>query len=170
MNGASPTVWSKPPLWSEGSAEGRRASTAGADEPALDTVSDREIVIHALDHAEAALAAAAALRLPVTLASAPGAAAQAGPAWFKALIEAASVRHPDVTVTAILDCGDEPGAVMAALRAGLRELRFSGSDELRTKLRELGAVFHAPMKQGESLDLRSVAQPEKAVRAFLARG
>jgi Fructose-bisphosphate aldolase class-II len=132
-------------------------------------MSEREIVIHALEHAETALAAAAALRVPVTLASAPGAAAQAGPAWFKALIEAASSRHPDVTVTAILDCGDEPGAVMAALRAGLRALRFSGDDELRDKLRDLGAVFHAPAKDGESLDLRGEHQPEKAVRAFLAR-
>jgi Fructose-bisphosphate aldolase class-II len=130
----------------------------------------REIVVHSIEHAEAALAAAAALRVPVTLASAPGAAAQAGPAWFKALIEAASSRHSDVAVTAILDCGDEPGAVMSALRAGLRALRFSGSDELRTKLRELGAVFHAPAKEGERLDLRGVGQPEKAVRAFLARG
>jgi Fructose-bisphosphate aldolase class-II len=133
-------------------------------------MSDREIVVHSIEHVEAALAAAAALRVPVTLASAPGAAAQAGPAWFKALIEMASARHADVAVTAIIDCGDEPGAVMAALRAGLRDLRFSGGDALRAKLRDLGAVFHPPVKEGESLDLRGVGQPEKAVRAFLARG
>src|SRR3974390_1862641 len=89
---------------------------------------DREIIIHSLEHALAACTAAAALKVPLTLASARAAALQSGPQWFKAVIEAAAAAHPDVAVTAILDCAEEPGAVMAALRAGLSRLRFSGSD------------------------------------------
>lgn len=126
----------------------------------------REIVIHSLDHARAALAAAAALRVPVTLASAPGAAMQVGPLWFKAVIEEARAAYPQVAVTAILDCGDEPGAVMAALRSGLMTLRFSGATETQRKLAAMGACFAAAAT--ESLDLLDRRDPEAACHAFLA--
>ena len=127
----------------------------------------REIVIHSLDHAVAALAAAAARDMAVTLASAPGAAMNVGPSWFKAVIEQASERYPAVAVTAILDCGDESGAVMAALRTGLKNLRFHGVDALRTKLAEMGATFTPPAD--EVLDLLSAREPERACAAFLGK-
>src|SRR5262245_33385008 len=113
----------------------------------------REIVIHSLDHARAALSAAAALNVPVTLASARGAAMQAGPAWFKALIDEAKAMHADVALTAILDCSDEPGAVLAALRAGLTQLRFRGAAATQVKLEAMGAVFHAAPITINVLDL-----------------
>ena len=125
----------------------------------------REIVIHSLDHARAALAAAAALGVPVTLASAPDAALQAGPAWFKAVIEAACEDHPKAAVTAILDCGDAPGAVMAALRLGLAQLRFDGAAAVRAKLEGMGARFARPADQ--VLDLLEIKEAEMACTAFL---
>lgn len=132
------------------------------------TAAPKEIIIHSLAHARAALAAAAALNVPVTLASAPGAASQAGPAWFKAVIEEASAEHPNVAVTAILDCSDEPGAVMAALRTGLSQLRFSGSQTMRAKLAAMGAFFHDAPPAGDALDLLDVREPEAQCRGFLA--
>jgi fructose/tagatose bisphosphate aldolase len=129
-------------------------------------VSDREIIIHSLEHARAALAAAAALDVPVTLASAPGAALQSGPAWFKAVIDEATATHPRVSVTAILDCGRAPGAVMAALRAGMTQLRFGGTAETRAKLAAMGAVFVAP--PAATLDLLEIREPEAACHRFLA--
>ena len=129
----------------------------------------REIIIHSLDHARAALAAAAALGLPVTLASATDAALQTGPLWFKAVIDEACAAYPGVAVTAILDCGDEPGAVMAALRSGLTQLRFSGAGELRDKLTAMGAEFAAVPPAGAALDLHDQREPEAACRAFLGR-
>ena len=125
----------------------------------------REIVIHSLDHAFAALAAAKTLSLSITLASASGAATQAGPGWFKALIDQARVAYPDVALTAILDCGDEPGAVMAALRAGLSQLRFDGDDAVRQKLAAMGARFVEPATA--VLDLCDAANPAAACIAFL---
>jgi hypothetical protein len=124
-----------------------------------------EIVIHSLGHARAALAAAAACGKDVTLASAPGAALQAGPAWFKAVIEQACTAYPQVAVTAILDCSDQPGAAMAALRLGLTNLRFHGAGELREKLTGMGAVLAPPAET--SLDLREITGPETACTAFL---
>ena len=127
----------------------------------------REIVIHSLGHARAALAAAAARDAPVTLASAAGAALQAGPGWFKAMIDQASEACPQIAVTAILDCGDAPGAALAALRAGIKHLRFHGAAELRPKLAEMGAVLVDPAE--EALDLIDCAEPEAACAAFLAK-
>jgi hypothetical protein len=125
----------------------------------------REIVIHSLDHARAALAAAAACDTGVILSSAPGAALQAGPGWFKSVIEQASEAHRHVAVTAILDCGDQPGAAMAALRLGITNLRFHGAAEFRAKLEGMGAVFAPPAEA--SLDLRAVAEPQTACAVFL---
>lgn len=125
----------------------------------------REIVIHSLDHARAALAAAAACGKGATLASAPGAATQTGPGWFKAVIEQARDAYPQVAVKAILDCSDQPGAAMAALRLGLKDLRFHGAAELREKLAGMGAVFAPPAEA--SLDLGEIKEPEAACAAFL---
>ncbi len=126
-----------------------------------------EIIIHSLDHAIAALAAAEALGLPVTLASAPDAALQTGPFWFKSVIDAAAEAHPKAVFTAILDCGDEAGAVLAALRMGLKHLRFSGPDKVRAKLAAMGVDFAgAPTA---ALDLLDARDPEAACKAFLAQ-
>jgi hypothetical protein len=125
----------------------------------------REIVIHSLDHARTALAAAGARGVPVILASARGAALQTGPAWFKAVIDQAREEHPGVAVTAILDCGDQPGAVMAALRVGLKQLRFRSAAGLRPKLEAMGAIFVAP--PDSVLDLLDVKEPNAACAAFL---
>ena len=127
----------------------------------------REIVIHSLDHARAALAAAAACGKDVTLASAPGAALQVGPGWFKSVIDQAREAYPQVAVTAILDCNDQPGAAMAALRLGLKDLRFHGAAELREKLTGMGAVFAPPADA--SLDLHEITEPETACAAFLRK-
>ena len=125
----------------------------------------REIVIHSLGHARAALAAAASCGTDVTLASAPGAALQAGPGWFKEVIEQAREAYPQVAVTAILDCSDQPGAALAALRLGLKNLRFHGAAELRDKLAGMGADLAPPAEA--SLDLREFKEPETACAAFL---
>ena len=101
------------------------------------------IVVHSLEDARAALDAAATAGLPVTLESAPGAGAYAGVAWFERVIAAASAEHPHVAVSAILDCGDAPGAVLAAVR-WLKQpdrvklvLRFTGDDATATRLADI---------------------------------
>ena len=126
----------------------------------------REIVIHSLAQAVAALRAAKAIGVPVTLASAPDAALQTGPAWFKEVIATAIEAQPGVAVTSILDCGDAPATVMAALRLGITRLRFAGSDAVRAKLQAMGAEFaSAP---SAALDLLNTRDPEAVCRVFLA--
>jgi hypothetical protein len=130
-------------------------------------LSSKEIVVHSLDQARAALAAARSLNQAVTLASAPDAALQTGPAWFKTLIDQAAETCPGVAVTAILDCGDQPGAVLAALRLGLKHIRFDGPPEVCAKLTEMGAILAEP--PDSVLDLLAIREPESACRTFLGR-
>ena len=130
------------------------------------------LVLGAAD-AHAALAAAQALGCPVTLISAPAAAAHGGAAWFQALVATASASHPGVAVTAILDCADLPGLVLGALRTGVPHLRFTGPPEVAARLKALaraaGATLHDPGSfTGPCLHLRGVADPVTACREWLA--
>jgi hypothetical protein len=83
---------------------------------------ERILIVHGLGEATAALAEAQAQGRGVTLLSAPGAALYAGCGWWRALIEAARARHPDVPCIDILDCADGTGQALAALRIGLTRL------------------------------------------------
>src|SRR5260370_39504285 len=131
----------------------------------------RRIIVHSLAHARAALDAAAALGVPVTLASAAGAGGYAGPLWFKALIEAALRDHPGVSAAAVLDCGDEPGTTLGALRAGIKQVRFTGAGEVRERLAAIAAALGARIESGEAvpaLDLLDPPDPTRLCRAYLS--
>lgn len=78
------------------------------------------VVVHGL--AEATVALAEAGPDGVLLLSARGAAGSLGPGWFLTILAAAAAAHPDVPHRAALDCADQPGHALAALRAGVRLL------------------------------------------------
>jgi hypothetical protein len=79
---------------------------------------ERTVIVHGLGEAVAVLAEGRG----VTLLSAPGAALYAGCGWWRALVEAARAKYPDVPCSDILDCADGTGQAMAALRIGLTRL------------------------------------------------
>jgi fructose/tagatose bisphosphate aldolase len=136
------------------------------------TSTNRRIIVHTFAQICAALDAAAALGVPVTVASAEGAGGYAGPLWFKSLVDEARRDHPQLRVTAVLDCGDEPGTALAALRAGIKRVRFTGPAELRAKLAAIAAELGATIESEVSdkvLDLIDERDPAAACRAFLAR-
>jgi hypothetical protein len=130
----------------------------------------RRIIVHSLDHARAAVAAAAALDVPVTLVSAPGAGTYAGAPWFKALVTKAAAAFPQAAVDAVIDCGDEPGTVLAALRAGFKRVIFSGPEPARGRLAALAHAQGAVLEHGDTaaLDLLGARDAAAACRAYLA--
>ena len=135
-------------------------------------MSGKRIIIHSLAHARDALAAAAALKVPVTLASAKGAGGYVGPLWFKSLVETARAEFPEVEVAAVLDCGSEAGTILAALRHGIKRVRFTGSDTACAPLRDIAQQLGAEIETGaapDALDLRDEPDPEAAARAYLAK-
>ena len=102
----------------------------------------KAITVHSLRHAHAAASAAAAARVPILLLSAPSAAASAGPGWFSALARSASASRPDADIQPVLDCGDMPGYALAALRHGLKTIRYDGATigAIEDIARQLGAT------------------------------
>ena len=129
----------------------------------------RAIVVHSLDDARIALAAAAAVARPVRLFSAPAAAGYAGAGWFAQVTALASADFPQVQFEAVLDCGDGAGLVMAALREGLKTLRFTGPEAIAAKLSDMARASGARLIKSEipALDLRSERDPIEAARAWL---
>ena len=132
----------------------------------------RRIIVHSLEQACAAVNAAAALDVAITLESAAGAGGYGGALWWKALVAAATRDHTGPPIGAVLDCGDEPGTALGALRAGLKRVRFTGSKAMREKLAqiaaELGAAIEGDSKEA-ALDLRDARDAARLCRDFLAR-
>ena len=89
------------------------------------------IMVHSLAHAELALA----LRRPVTLLSAPGAAVYAGCLWWQQLLAEA-----DFTGLALLDCADAPGRALEALKLGLSGIVLTARPPLSPSSSEIAAA------------------------------
>lgn len=72
--------------------------------------------------------------------SAPDAGIYAGPGWWTALIEAARAAVPAARFRSALDCGNEPGAAMAAIRAGAEAVIFTGRIDVAERLSAIAAA------------------------------
>jgi hypothetical protein len=128
------------------------------------------VTVHSLAQAVAALGAAARAETGIVLLSAPGAAAYAGPAWFAEVLAVAAAEAGTAPAAAYLDCGPRPGDALAALRAGVPGVIFTGRTRFAGKLRALaharGAAFRT--ERPDSLDLLDRADPQAAVADYLA--
>jgi hypothetical protein len=109
----------------------------------------KEITIRSIEDGRAALRAAREAGIAVTLASVPAAGCSAGPGWFAALTTILRSEFPEVEFDAVLDCADEPGAALGALRAGVKRVRFAGHREAAARLADIagqrGAVVEPPV-------------------------
>jgi delta 1-pyrroline-5-carboxylate dehydrogenase len=95
------------------------------------------IVVHSLGHATAALTSAARADSRVVVASAPGAGSYAGPGWFGALIAAAREAVPKARFSALLDCGADVGAAIAAIRSDIEGVVFTGRADVARRLADI---------------------------------
>ena len=129
------------------------------------------VVVHGLDQARTALRPGRA----VTLLSARGAALFAGCGWWRALVVAAqadaSAGAGAAMVRDILDCGDAPGAAMAALRVGQRALILDTACPAFVAVAAAAATLGAAVLAGrpEALDLAERGA-ERRLTAWLDRG
>ncbi|HMD66653.1 MAG TPA: hypothetical protein VKG22_08415 [Stellaceae bacterium] len=114
------------------------------------------IIVHSLGQAIAALAAAARAGRPLALVSAPDGGGYVGPGWFEALVVVAHEAVPDARFSALLDCGDNVGAALAAIRAEIEYVVFTGprdvADRLAGLARQHGVRFETE-RSAAALDL-----------------
>jgi fructose/tagatose bisphosphate aldolase len=127
----------------------------------------KRVIVYSIDQARAALTAAAGQ--PVILMSARGMAGFMGPLWFKALVDAAATSYTDANAIAALDCADEAGTVLAALRCGFKLVRFTGPEETRARLdsiaQQLGAKVESDVA-ADTLDLLDCEDSLALCRSF----
>lgn len=127
------------------------------------------VVVFSLADALAAAAAAEAAGRPLTLVSAPAAGLAAGPGWFAALARRVGEHHPAADLIWVLDCADSPGAVLAALRAGVADIAVAPA-ALTPALEGLAAAAGARLHAGrpDAADLRGHRDAPAALARLLA--
>jgi hypothetical protein len=123
---------------------------------------EARIVIHSLFHATAALTASARAGCPVVLVSAPAAGGYVGPGWFKALVAAAREAVPDAQCSSLLDCGDSVGAALAAIRAEIEGVIFTGPPDVARRLADIAR------QHGVRFETKRPAQALDPVEHFFA--
>ena len=109
--------------------------------------------------------------MPLTLISAPGAGAYAGPVWFLEIVAQARAKAPELAVSGILDCADDSGHALAALRAGVKAIVFTGDAAIVEKLTAIGKATGATVHDTRPPALDPAGGPlrEAACRAWLSR-
>jgi hypothetical protein len=71
------------------------------------------------------------------LISAPDAGGYVGPGWFGALVAAAREAVPQARFSALLDCGENVGATLAAIRAEVEGVVFIGRQDVGRRLADI---------------------------------
>ena len=90
------------------------------------------------------------------LVSAPNAGGYVGPGWFKALVAAAREAVPDARRSSFLDCGDNVGAALAAIRAEVEGVIFTGRQGVAHRLADIArqhGVRFETKRPADALDL-----------------
>jgi hypothetical protein len=98
---------------------------------------EARIIIHSLFQATAVLTVSARAGRPVVLVSAPDAGGYVGPGWFKALAAAAREAVPEARCSSLLDCGENVGAALAAIRAEVEGVIFTGRADVARRLADI---------------------------------
>jgi hypothetical protein len=120
----------------------------------------RQIAVHDLDQAHGALAAAEEAGVPVQLRSAPDAACYAGVEYLRALGD-------EVGHELLIDCGNDAGVVMAALRVGCRRLAFSGDAEVAKRLADMAGQLGAELRHETATPDVLILPPECDARTVV---
>lgn len=126
----------------------------------------RAIRIHSLEHARAALSAAAGRE--IVLVSPPSCASFPGIGWWRELVAMARAEFPGARFEAVLDCGPAAGMAMAALRAGAGPVWVQAEDAVLEKLADMAEqVGTRAGNGGTTLDLLGMPEPDRCCREWL---
>lgn len=131
-----------------------------------------QIVVHDFDQALAALRAADAAECKLTILSAPMAVRSAGAGWWRELVAQLTAEMPHQDADWILDCGDEPGMALAALREGIGSIALDADEPVWSRVAEIAAQAGARLvridREG-ALDLAGTNNPQRTCELYLSR-
>jgi len=129
-------------------------------------------IIHDLSHALAVGKASMDLNVPVIVRSAPGLATTLGPEAFLAIIEETKRACPDALVLGILDCGDQAGTAIGALRRGVKRISVDPEAPALDKISDIAGQLDAGVVTAAetALDLLDVDDMDRAIRQHITDG
>jgi hypothetical protein len=129
------------------------------------------IIVYGFADTVAALEAAAGLKRTVRLKSPFVVAASLGPQGAWSMFKQASAAVPQAIAAWVLDCGDDPGLALAALRAGVPDVQVAPSDEAYARLADVAAQLGIRISEDEEgapvLDLANIDDPIATCRQWL---
>jgi len=127
------------------------------------------LIIHNASDALCAAQASDKAQFPIELFSARGAAKSLGPEVFIGIIEAAKRAYPCAHITGILDCGQDAGTAMTALRRGAKEISVDLPLATREKIEDIATRSSARIREypKQALDLEKLRNPEQSVFSLL---
>lgn len=135
-----------------------------------DIAACRAVVVYDLAQASAAARMAATANQQILLLSPPGAGAYMGAGYFAALVSGARATAPGARVLGVLDCADDAGWALGALREGIDGVCFRGPKKIAMKIADIaeqqGAVLFR--KRPPALDLAEAPEPDTALCDWLA--
>ena len=71
------------------------------------------------------------------LATPPGGGSYVGPGWFREVVAAARATVPAARFSALLDCGDDVGTALAAIRSEVEGVVFTGRAGVARRLADI---------------------------------
>ena len=118
----------------------------------------RNFIVHDLNQGIQLAEMAAKSSIPITIFSPPGGGSSIGPEAFLEIVNLIRSKFPEVKMLAILDCGDDAGVALAAMRRGLNNIHSQLTGEKLKKLKQIaltnGVKIHTKPKN--VIDLESV--------------
>ncbi len=135
--------------------------------------STARIVVHEISHALAALTAARAQNRSLLILSAPGAVRAAGAGWWRELVTQACDSIPDQSAEWVLDCGDEAGMALAALREGVGTIALDADEPTWSRVAQIAARCDASLlrvSRRGALDLADSNNPQRDCNLYLSKG
>jgi len=101
----------------------------------------------------------------ITLQSAKGAGAFLGPDIFGAILDEVKRTYPRVNIVGILDCGDEAGTALKALRSGVSRISVDLTGPALEKVNDIAAQSGATTSCfiTDAMDLLDIADMEKTI-------
>ena len=117
----------------------------------------RNFIVHDLNQGIQLAEMAAKSSVPITIFSPPGGGSSIGPEAFLEIVNLIRSKFPEVKMLAILDCGDDAGVALAAMRRGLNNIHSQLTGEKLKKLKQIaltnGVKIHTKPKNVIDLEL-----------------
>lgn len=127
------------------------------------------LIVHHLEHMQAAVRTAAASGRGLTVITPPQAGRFAGPAYHLELLRQAIAGRTDVEIRAILDCGDDAALALFALAMGWPAVVLSGRQPARSRVADIARQHGAQVlaRRPRAIDLATTPDLDAACRKAL---